>query len=121
MAETYRCTNSIRASSEESKQPCFGIRESFDDPKPPRSVREVVEQGAVTREAHCSILNDLFSTPAWLSRMRTIALTRSSGVKNQAFVGESGKKNQKITDMKRVREPVMVTSHCQGSKPVVWI
>ena len=51
--------------------------------------------------------------------MRTTAFTRSSGVKNQAFVGESGKKNQKSTDMKRVRVPVIVTSHCQGSKAVV--
>ena len=40
---------------------------------------------------HCSLLNVLFSTPAWLSRIRATASTRSSGVKNQAVVGESGK------------------------------
>ena len=109
----------IRASGKESEQPSFGIRESFDDPKPPRDLSETTGQDAMTKGSHCSILNVLFSIPAWLSRMRTTTLTCSSGVKNQAFVGESGKKNQKRTEVKRVRVPVMVTSHCQGSKPVV--
>jgi hypothetical protein len=37
--------------------------------------------------------------------------------------GESGKKNQKNTEMNKVRIPMMVTNHCQGSKPGVrmWI
>lgn len=42
--------------------------------------------------------------------------TRSSGVKNQALVGESGKKNQKSMEVTKVRMPVMATNHCQGSK-----
>ena len=55
--------------------------------------------------------------------MRITTLTRSSGVKNQALVGESGKKNQKSIEVNKVRMPVMVTNHCQGSKPGVriWI
>lgn len=44
---------------------------------------------------HCSFLKCLFSTPAWLPLMRLTAVARSSGVKNQAFVGESGKRNLK--------------------------
>jgi hypothetical protein len=69
--------------------------------------------------AHCSLLNVLFSTPAWLSRTRATTLTRSSGVRNQAVVGESGKKNQKSIEVNKVKIPVIVTNHCQGSKPGV--
>lgn len=71
--------------------------------------------------------------------MRLTAIARSSGVKNQAFVGESGKKNlsgykRLATDTKsiaaihqyakettKVREPVIIISHCHGAKPPVWI
>ena len=48
-------------------------------------------------------------------------LTRSSGVKNQALVGESGKKNQKIMEAMKVRIPVMATNHCQGAKSGVLV
>jgi len=70
---------------------------------------------------HCSFLNVLFSTPAWLSLIRTTTLTRSSGVKNQALVGESGKKDQKVIEVMKVRMPVIAYNHCQGSKPGVWM
>jgi len=53
--------------------------------------------------------------------MRTMTLTRSSGVKNQALVGESGKKDQKIIEVIKVRIPVNAYNHCQGSKPEVWM
>lgn len=42
---------------------------------------------------HWSFLKCLFSTPAWFTLMRSIAMTRSSGVRNHAVAGESGKKN----------------------------
>lgn len=42
--------------------------------------------------AHCSTLKCLFSTPAWFSLIRLTAMARSSCVRNQALVGESGKK-----------------------------
>ena len=32
-------------------------------------------------------------TPAWLTLMRSMAMMRSSGVRNHAVAGESGKKN----------------------------
>ena len=43
-------------------------------------------------------------------------LTRSSAVKNQALVGESGKKYQKAIEVMKVRMPVIETNHCQGWK-----
>jgi len=46
-------------------------------------------------------------------------LTRSSGVKNQALVGESGKKYQNVIEVMKVRMPVIETNHCQGWKPGV--
>ena len=38
-------------------------------------------------------LNVLFSTPDWLTLMRSTAMIRSSGVRNHAVCGESGKAN----------------------------
>ena len=109
-----------RTSCKENKQPGFRIRESFGYPE--QNPGETTKQGTGPREGtHCSPLNVLFSTPAWFSRTRTTALTRSSGVKNRAFVGESGNKNQKNIEVMRVRVPIMMKSHCQGSRPVVSI
>lgn len=42
---------------------------------------------------NCSRFQCLFSTPAWFPLIRSTAMMRSSGVRNQAFVGESGNKN----------------------------
>ena len=53
--------------------------------------------------------------------MRMTTFIRSSGVKNQALVGESGKKRQKAIAVMKVRIPVMLTNHCQGWKPGVCI
>ena len=53
--------------------------------------------------------------------MRMMTLTRSSGVRNQALVGESGKKYQKAIEVTKVRMPVIETNHCQGWKSGVWI
>lgn len=44
---------------------------------------------------HCSRFQCLFSTPDWFTLIRCTASVRSSGVKNEAVVGESGKKNLK--------------------------
>ena len=114
--------DNLRASGEEGEKPGFRILESFDDPGSSRGLRKTITESAGAQEgAYCSFLNVLFSTPAWLSRIRMTTLTRSSGVKNQASVGESGKKNQKSIEVMKVRIPVMVTNHFQGSKPGVWM
>ena len=91
------------------------------------------------RKTHCSILKCLFSTPVWFALIRFTAMTRSSGVKNHAFVGESGKKNlqvninnemsfdgkvrayQYITEVTSVIAPVIIINHCQGANPPVWM
>ena len=117
---TCGSVDDLRASGKEGKKPGFGVLESFDDPDPPYDLSNTITENAGAREeAYCSFLNVLFSTPAWFSRTRMTTLTRSSGVKNQALVGESGKKNQKSVEAMRVRIPVMATNHCQGSKPGV--
>ena len=59
---------------------------------------------------HCSRLKCLFSTPAWFTRMRRTAHTRSSAVRKRADVGESGKKNQNRTDVASVMSPVTIIS-----------
>jgi hypothetical protein len=56
-----------------------------------------------------------------LTLMRSTALTRSSGVRNHAVVGESGKKNQNAAAVTRVMSPVMIMSHCQGWNVFVWM
>jgi hypothetical protein len=71
--------------------------------KPDFFIFESLHKSAVTRSrsralrhsdaAHCSRLKCLFSIPVWLTLIRSTALTRSSGVRNHAFAGESGKKN----------------------------
>ena len=48
---------------------------------------------AARMKTYWSTLKCLFSTPAWLTLMRSTAMTRSSGVRNHAVAGESGKKN----------------------------
>jgi hypothetical protein len=70
----------------------------------------------IAPNTYCSFLNRLFSTPVWFScanckirahfisfdrrtLMRCTAFARSSGVRNQAFVGESGNKNLHPTVM----------------------
>lgn len=44
-----------------------------------------------SKRTHCDFLNRLFSTPVWFPLIRATAVTRSSGVKNHAVVGLSGK------------------------------
>ena len=45
------------------------------------------------QNTYCSNLKCLFSTPVWFSLIRFTAIARSSGERNHALVGESGKKN----------------------------
>ena len=45
-----------------------------------------------------STLKCLFSTPAWLTLIRSTAMMRSSGVRNHALAGESGNRNLGVTD-----------------------
>jgi hypothetical protein len=102
-----------------------------------RWVRTTVHQ----QNTNCSFLNPLFSTPVWFSLILSTALMRSSGVKNHAVVGESGKRNlrsydityqqrlrtqnrrcyQKAVAVMSVMVPVIIISHCHGWNRPVWI
>lgn len=48
----------------------------------------------------------LFSIPPWSARTRSIAMTRSSGVRNAAFTGESGIHNRTAKPHKIAKAPV---------------
>ena len=61
-------------------------------------------------------MNFLFSTPVWLTLMRSTALTRSSGVKNRAFAGESGKNNLFKVFKKGHSGPLVRSSSAQRKK-----
>ena len=94
-------------------------------------------------DAYCSRLNRLFSTPAWLTLIRSTAMIRSSGVRKRAVAGESGKKNlrnggahvnfstqigdtlcrgahQNSTDTMRVMMPVMVMIMVDEGRRCRW-
>lgn len=58
----------------------------------------------------CSRLRCLFSTPAWFTLIRSIAMTFSSCVRKLAVAGESGKKNQNRMDVMKVMTPVIIIS-----------
>ena len=95
------------------------------------------------KNTHCSFLKYLFSTPVWFSCkilgglkgtykaantfIRSTAIALSAGVRNQAFVGESGNRSlekdvnrdagqnveihyQNASEVKRVRVPVIIIS-----------
>jgi len=70
--------------------------------------------GSFRVSINCVFLKCLFSTPVWLILIRSTAKTRSSGVRNRAVVGESGKKNQKTIATTNVINPVISINHCQG-------
>ena len=63
---------------------------------------------------HWSYFQCLFSTPVWLTLMRSTARRRSSGFRNHAFVGESGNRNQNAIAVRSVMIPVMIMSLNKG-------
>ena len=87
------------------------ISEGFNSPDARWDLSEAIKKNTGSRKwTYCSFLGVSFSALTWLCRMWTTTLTRSSGVKNHASVGGSGKKNQKSIE---VRMPVIVTNHSQ--------
>lgn len=66
-------------------------------------------------------MKNLFSTPVWLTLILSIAIARSSGVKNHAVAGESGNQRKYATAVASVMTPVIIKNHCQGENPLVWI
>ena len=71
---------------------------------------------SVSASLNCSFFHLLFSTPVlWFFR-RSIAMILSSFVKNLAFIGESGMKNQKQIPTMNVTRPQMTMKSCHGSK-----
>ena len=83
-----------RDGRKEEEEPRLRVLQALHEPVAPRVASAACATSPASQvDTHCSTLKCLFSTPAWFTLMRSIAITRSSAVRNHAFAGESGKKN----------------------------